>query len=763
MQLNICIDKIEKKNHGQKGGILFVNVNNTGDLKCIEEHFSVSNEFINIADGMGDSVPTLYDVLQKIGKIDDIAFIEGISAYFRMKGKVELDKAIQGLIGKHSDSNVIILLYQCEDILSAIIKEDSRLSRFIFLVDGEMEELPKISFVSKSLANVMDNNLINGIEELIQCIEHCPSRMLSVLSNYSSKDFVNSNYMMEDIDSVFNVIRTNYLPELTNNDEKLLTSAQWMNIANGCKKYGSFNQYFVEEIGNIQNLKSHINLWQKMGSDKRILLFLMLKLRPSTYDSNVLRNAVKECKSIDDLIKSVYQDIYSYDNKKSSFWDAYDERKELLAYLGADEHVANEFCSYIDNYGDENSIYYLTDVTMAERKMIIKLIAKYHDSFTDKRLREIIRHIYGDLASYLEPYDYKCPELNDYFNTYKILKVKNYISDEFLARVEKEAVERNYNRLLPTRAEKVQSLNKKNSSLYFVDALGVEFLQFIVDKASKLKMMTNVILCRSELPSITPLNKEFIDEFKKSGCKYIHDNVKKIDEMIHSGQNEYDYSKSPYPTYLANELDEITDVLEKINAQLGSNVDRTYIISDHGASRLAVIAKKDARWEMVNKGEHNGRCCKKSDDIVDEPNEYMTDENGYWVLANYDIIKGSRAATVEVHGGASLEEVCVPIIEFTRMIEGLTIDVITKTVKIKRGVDTILKIASNMPIENVRIVINGNRYDAVSKDNKHFEVNINAIRMTKEYTFDVTSNGSTISKDLKFKLEREGIVINDIL
>ena len=68
-----------------------------------------------------------------------------------------------------------------------------------------------------------------------------------------------------------------------------------------------------------------------------------------------------------------------------------------------------------------------------------------------------------------------------------------------------------------------------------------------------------------------------------------------------------------------------------------------------------------------------------------------------------------------------------------------------------------------MPIENVRIVINGNRYDAVSKDNKHFEVNINALRMTKEYTFDVTSNGSTISKDLKFKLEREGIVINDIL
>lgn len=56
----------------------------------------------------------------------------------------------------------------------------------------------------------------------------------------------------------------------------------------------------------------------------------------------------------------------------------------------------------------------------------------------------------------------------------------------------------------------------------------------------------------------------------------------------------------------------------------------------------------------------------------------MTEDNGYWVLANYDMFKGGRPGTVEVHGGATLEEVCVPIIEFTRMPENINVEVITK-------------------------------------------------------------------------------------
>lgn len=69
------------------------------------------------------------------------------------------------------------------------------------------------------------------------------------------------------------------------------------------------------------------------------------------------------------------------------------------------------------------------------------------------------------------------------------------------------------------------------------------------------------------------------------------------------------------------------------------------------------------KWEMQERGVHSGRCCKTSE--IDEQPEFATESQGFWVLANYDRFKGSMPANVEVHGGASLEEVLVPIIEFT--------------------------------------------------------------------------------------------------
>ena len=92
------------------------------------------------------------------------------------------------------------------------------------------------------------------------------------------------------------------------------------------------------------------------------------------------------------------------------------------------------------------------------------------------------------------------------------------------------------------------------------------------------------------------------------------------------------------------------------------NCKKFVIASDHGASRLAVIHRQEEKYETDTKGEHSGRCCKKFDDY-DLP--YAIPEGDYLVLADYGRFKGSRAANVEVHGGASLEEVVIPIISLT--------------------------------------------------------------------------------------------------
>lgn len=58
------------------------------------------------------------------------------------------------------------------------------------------------------------------------------------------------------------------------------------------------------------------------------------------------------------------------------------------------------------------------------------------------------------------------------------------------------------------------------------------------------------------------MNKEFVDVFKQANAD-VRDNIKELDDIKHSGTLEYNYAKSIYPTYLADELSIISDVLEK--------------------------------------------------------------------------------------------------------------------------------------------------------------------------------------------------------
>ena len=66
---------------------------------------------------------------------------------------------------------------------------------------------------------------------------------------------------------------------------------------------------------------------------------------------------------------------------------------------------------------------------------------------------------------------------------------------------------------------------------------------------------------------------------------------------------------------------------------------------------------------MHSDGEHAGRCCPINE--LDDKPDCATEANGYWVIANYDRFAGGRLSSIEVHGGATLEEILVPVIEFT--------------------------------------------------------------------------------------------------
>ena len=75
----------------------------------------------------------------------------------------------------------------------------------------------------------------------------------------------------------------------------------------------------------------------------------------------------------------------------------------------------------------------------------------------------------------------------------------------------------------------------------------------------------------------------------------------------------------------------------------------------------------------------------------------------------------------------------------------------------------VLKFVSSEKISNDAVVIADKTYDAVSIDGVTFSVELLGMRVAKEYSFDVLSNGNVLEQGLKFKLKSAGFVDNDLL
>jgi hypothetical protein len=323
--------------------------------------------------------------------------------------------------------------------------------------------------------------------------------------------------------------------------------------------------------------------------------------------------------------------------------------------------------------------------------------------------------------------------------------------------VDEQAEKREFNLLLSARSEKLDAVPKEGTIVYFMDAMGVEYLSYIMDECRKRRLMAYATLCHCELPSITHFNKEFVDTFIEGGADFVPDKngIRSLDDLKHHGEDEFDFRNNELPTYISRELEIIEETVDKIATKLMSGTyKRAVMISDHGASRLSVISKRENKWEMSSKGEHSGRCCPVTD--IDEQPSCSTEENGFWVLANYDRFKGGRPANVEVHGGATLEEVVVPIIEIVYSPNEIEIHLLDKKVKFsRRKKDAVIRVFSKTKLDNLSVQVSGlnDIYEGTSSDGQTFAVALPELKKTGTYSVDVYYNNNLLKSGLEFTAE----------
>lgn len=526
------------------------------------------------------------------------------------------------------------------------------------------------------------------------------------------------------------------------------SDAQWAKLLTELNQSnGSLDEVF-EKHGLGGNLESDF-CNRIAGSDyHNWLYFVCLKSKIDTLSNGYLRFVLDKTGCFEDFSTNVLNTIIEIPHTHKRFLSFYLERKALV-----EKFPVSDIADFVVNNRKDvaESIYKLTDGTKPEREEIIAWLSQ-------NGLVPKIEDIYPALAAYLKKYVFKCPELADllteYFESYKRQKILNTLEPEFLAKVDALAHSpRKFNRL-STRNEILDSLNKSDTYLYWLDALGVEYLALIETLVLKRGLSVSINIARAELPTITSINRDFFDAWQ--GPK---EKNNELDDTKHSDTGGYNFTNNELPIHLAKELDIITAMIDKAATELAlRHYKKFLIVSDHGASRLAVLRRKEEQYTTDTKGEHSGRCCKifQSYDLP-----FAAEENGYLVLADYGRFKGSRAANVEVHGGASLEEVVIPIIELTLKDGSITVKLVDEVVMVDFRTGTEIKLFFNTPIRNVSVVLSGKSYPASQIDANHYAVKLHDTKRAGEYPADVYAGDDLVGKILIKAQGKSGKVKDD--
>lgn len=698
-----------------------------------------------------DNLPDIPKLLDAVSHFEGITFITGISAALKLRGAQETKRFFKKFMAVEAQGKLVLISIQCADYLKFSDPRIAASNRVLIVTSDENAAISSMSFISKNLHDSFPV-FTDGIGMAVEMYDEFTGKVLNVVTSKTKKDFPLSLIPIKEFNSTYHTIVVTY-NELNGLEEQWGDETLWGYLYKTLKKNTSWDALVLKEFAGVPNLTNCFSQYSTFSQDKKWEHFIAIKVCGAK-GNEYLSYVISKTNGYAEFIPNLYNLILDFEISDKHFLSLYNERRSILQYV-KDEHLSSEFCKLAGGHS-ENALYYLTDDTSAEKRMILSTIAKYPEIFTIDKLPEKLKVVSPSLYAYLRNVNFREDLFTRYFAQYKYCKVTNRISEVMREMVNEQAIKREYNKYLVPRASIVSKLQKEKAIVYFVDALGVEFLGFIQDELYGRQLIGKIQYGLSNLPSITCMNREFVSEFQSADVP-VRD-IKKIDEIKHDGVLSCDYETEKLPVHLFAELEEIRNVLKRAEMDLTSgHFKRVYLISDHGASRLAVINEQENKWEVKEKGQHSGRCCPKPE--ISEKPEQATEENNFWCLANYDRFRGGRKANVEVHGGATLEEVVVPIIEITQQPASLkcAIDTKSKVVTTSFKKNAIVRIYISEDFDNVKVLVEGIYYEAQKSENKYYyTVEMPEVKKSGIHSMDVYVNNSIIAQGLTFEVKKEG-------
>lgn len=545
--------------------------------------------------------------------------------------------------------HIYIPMYRMKDCLQKLLKQDSRLNdNIIFLELPDRDDDYSLTIISRDIDVVIKGHAITGYKSYLEYWEDNPAKPI-ILFTDNAKYY--KNYVFADnvrvLVNAFDIIKYHKLLPY-NIDESMGEEWQWRELLVKMKSESDINILLENLLGiGKVNADQLLSKWNDGEEFEKWLIWLWLKFETKI---GYLYSVVSESLNYEKLLQNITCGIFNYSIKDSQFREVSLERRNLMEVLQIEELML-EFWTQLKSIKDNEKIYYLTNRTKKEREQIISIIGKID---INSKIKEYLEYAYPSLYAYMGEYALEDELITGYFKQYNLQKLQNVFTDEFVEKVSEIASQKGVWWKLKPRNNYVTNAYIDNAFIYWVDALGIEYLrliQAILDDKYK-GVYYEINIGYAEIPTVTEFNKDFVVDRN-------YDVTRILDDLKHNGE---------YPACIEEELRLVENVI-KVAVQKLDAFDRVIITSDHGASRGAILHKGAVhKSDDIAKVERFGRYCIQADAQYENRYAGCIDKDKYHIFANYDRFSISGNEKGEIHGGATLEEVLVPIIVLSKTL-----------------------------------------------------------------------------------------------
>ncbi len=638
--------------------------NNTVAAQLLNHHSNMAN-VVKVADCLADDdmvlpMPNrLMNVLDaKITALGCRAIVVGLDGYISLL-KADAVTALISELRNRLDADVLNADY----LLSVQSKPDFapryQESRSVVMIDGSAEELEQLSVQAYSDKWVKTGGHI-GYKALLSqnAFQYEPfgehTLILKDLTEPQAEIGNAVNFVLSTRD-----VATEYYGIDANLDD---TTLEFL-LTKLAESGKTADVYLAEEFGaKYSNVRLALKRLLELSADNlwpAHIWLLRRRLPGDSYIAKVISGEVSRSNLLRKYVVSTAVSVISDANA-----DQYAvERSEALTAVGANyESLIVEFIGQTAENSD--ALSFLNCGTTAERVEILRRASLEDLSYG---LPKQYGELFPTLADYFSTaFDYGDEAVAAYFKEYRQLKISNTITDSF--------IERAFNFVVPTayrtrHAVIAELAGRPDTALLVVDAFGAEYMPLLLAMANRLGMnIESRAIVTANLPTETVFNTIEWDKFRTLP------EIRRVDSIVHDGVAKHEAS-IPERNFAETLRVFETEIMNGIADGL-TRFDRVVVTADHGATRLAVIARSENKgvtlpWDKKRDGEpKDWRYTIAPAGIVRPPefeSEYFPDKKEtYWIVRGYNRLPKQGGKLYELHGGATLEERLVPIIVFSK-------------------------------------------------------------------------------------------------